>query len=440
MRFPDWLQQLLNRIRPREPVMVAPGMLHLLRDSEDGVARYHLRIERDGSGLLIANATASARLSPSGVIIAKALLEGRDDAEVLQDLKATFRGASPETMVGDIASVNRLLHQLVAPGDAYPILNLEDAALSPYAAELIAPLQAALPLAPPDTLRPILERLWDVGIPHVTFFAPRAPDTGDLLYAVERAEDLGMIAGVRARASDLLREGLLNDLAVAGVDHVTFPYASLDVGAHDALFGAGDHDAADAVLSWLEENGICANIEIPLVESTLPDLETTIHSLLDRGTDNFSFVAYVTADPAVTGQQSGAPDGALDADAMPQIAAIVEEIAHDVKARFLWEPPVERNPAQALAEQVREGPRCAGDVAVRVETDGDGMGSVIPPRGPYRSAGNLLTDSWDSIWNDDAFQRYRERVEAPTRCEICPGLVICAADCPRERTGWAQKP
>ena len=59
------------------------------------------------------------------------------------------------------------------PGDTYPVYNLEDAAVSPYAAQLIAPLQASVPLAEPEKLVPILDRLWEVGIPHVTLLAPQ---------------------------------------------------------------------------------------------------------------------------------------------------------------------------------------------------------------------------------------------------------------------------
>jgi radical SAM protein with 4Fe4S-binding SPASM domain len=101
----------------------------------------------------------------------------------------------------------------------------------------------------------------------------------------------------------------------------------------------------------------------------------------------------------------------------------------------MWNPPVQRVPDLPLADQVMKGPRCSGDVAVRVEADG----TVIPPRGPYENAGNILQDSWDTIWNHEVFRIYRERVEAPTHCDICPGLVICAADCPREPAGWAQE-
>jgi radical SAM protein with 4Fe4S-binding SPASM domain len=119
---------------------------------------------------------------------------------------------------------------------------------------------------------------------------------------------------------------------------------------------------------------------------------------------------------------------------MPQTADWVEEIAQRAQVRFIWQPPVMREPSLTLAAQVGAGPRCAGDVAVRVEPDG----RVIPPRGPYRSAGNVLQDDWETIWDDPAFVRYREQVSAPTRCPECPGLVICAADCPREPRGWAQ--
>jgi len=47
---------------------------------------------------------------------------------------------------------------------------------------------------------------------------------------------------------------------------------------------------------------------------------------------------------------------------------------------------------------VRQGPRCSSDVAIRVEPDG----AVIPPRGPRRVAGNLLSDHWPAIWQDAA--------------------------------------
>lgn len=425
----QWLKNLFSIRRPESAAPIAPGLYHAMQEAGGLYTRFHLRVERDGTGMLIANAAAAAQLSPTGVVIAKGLLDGKHDDAILSDLAASFKGATDTVMRADIAQVNDLIAQIMNPGDTYPVYNLEDAAVSPYAAQLIAPLQASVPLAEPETLVPLLDRLWDAGIPHVTLLVPQDPNPTHLIRAVERAEDVGMIAGVRGRASDLRNGTLLADVAQAGVDHVAFLYAADDVLIHDALCGDGDHAAAIEVLQWLEANQICAVAEVPLTQATLSLLDTAVETLMSTGADTISFVAYATTDADLATQ-----DGVFAADAMPQVATIVEETANEALARFIWNPPVQRDSSRSLAAQVQAGPRCSGDVAVRVEPNGD----VIPARGPYRSAGNLLTASWDDIWNHDVFRIYRERVEAPTRCDVCPGLAICAADCPREPAGWVQ--
>jgi radical SAM protein with 4Fe4S-binding SPASM domain len=397
-----------------------------MQESEGGtITRLHLRVERDGSGMLIANAAAAARLTSTGTLIVQGLLDGDDEATILQQLQANFGGAKEAVMRADIERVQALVDQILEPGDTYPVFNLAADPFSPESAELIAPLQATVPLAEPERMVPLLDRLWTIGIPHVTFLMSDASQSADLVRAVERAEDLGMIAGVRGRPADLTPH--LSELVMVGVDHVTVPYASDDAATHDALLGPGDHAAATDLFTWLETNGVCAVAEVPLVEATLEALEPTVFSLLELGADNIVFVAYATADPALT------EDGAFFADAMPQVANRVEEVAHSAQARFIWAPPVARDPAMPLQAQIRLGPRCVGDVAIRVEPDG----SVIPPRGRYRTAGNILQDDWSAIWHHEAFRAYRERVEAPSRCDICPDLLICVAGCPSDPRSWA---
>ncbi len=425
----NWLRRLLSFERAEHAAPVEPGLYHVMQETGDTFARFHLRVENDGSGMLIANAMAAARLTPSGVVIAKGLLEDHTRDEIIERLKSHFSGAREEIMRADIAKVNDLIEQLKAPGDTYPVFNLEDAALSPYDAELIAPLQATVPLAEPKVIVPILDRLWEVGIPHVTILVPYGCDPADVLRAVERAEDLGMIAGVRGRATTLNAEGFLSDLRLTGIDHVTFLYAAAERDIHNGLCGEGDFAAAESVLDWLETYQVAAVAEIPLVQATLDRIDETVDVLIASGADNLAFVAYPTTDPELARQE-----GIFSREGMVQVAATVEETADMANARFIWDPPVERDPDRSLTDQILRGPRCSGDVAVRVEPTGE----VIPPRGPYRSAGNLLRDSWDSIWNDPVFRHYRERVAAPTHCEVCPGLAICAAACPRDPEGWAR--
>ncbi len=425
-RLRRWL--IPNRAKPPKPV--ASGLYHYQRESDGTYTRFHLRVEPDGQGMLLANATAAARLSPTGVIMAYELLNGRSPETVLKDIKKGYRGADSDTIQADVARVSGLINTLAAPGDNYPIINFDEIQIDVFQSQLMAPLEADIPLAEPEKLVPVLDKLWDIGIPHVTFLIPQNPNAKHLVRAVERAEDLGLIAGVRGRATDLMQGTLIQDLAMAGVDHVTVLYASSESPIHDALVGEGDHALMNVLYQAIQENEISAVAEIPLVENTFDSLRSTIDQLIEAGVRNFSFFAVVVPDEMADEER----DRALTAQAMPQTADWVEEIAEETDVRFLWQPPIQRDPRVSLAEQVRQGPRCTGDAAVRVEPNGD----VIPPRGVYQVAGNVLKTEWQTIWQHEAFKRYRERVVAPTRCLDCPGLVICEADCPREQDGWAQ--
>ena len=254
-------------------------------------------------------------------------------------------------------------------------------------------------------MSPLLRRLWEVGIPNVTVLAPEEFERGDLIRAIELAEDLGMIAGVRGRATDLWDEDLLQDVMMAGVDHVTVLYAATDPALHDALCGAGDHAAATALFDWLEAHEICAIAEMPLTQRTAQELEATVEEMAKLGVDNIAFVAYVLTDELALEEK----DNALAPAALPQLEARVEEAATRTQMRFLWVPPMPRRPEIPLAAQVRQGPRCAEDTAVRVEPNGE----VIPSHGPIQSVGNILKDDWETIWQHEAFRIYREKVAPP---------------------------
>lgn len=431
----EWFRRLFKIQIPGKHHAIAPGLYHAIREVDGNYTRLHLRVDRDGSGMLLANSTAAARLSPAGVMIAKALLDDADDETILRRLAEHFQGASAAAMQSDIQRMRALLANLVAPGDNYPIINVGaafDVIPNIREGQLIAPLVADVPLAEPSLLVPIIDRLWAVGIPHVTLLAPEQPVADHLLRAIERAEDLGMIAGVRGRGSDLQQGTLLRDLAQVGVDHITVVYAAADPTVHDMLCGAGDHAAVEDVIAGTQAYEVCAVAEVALIEPTLERLATTLAHLQARHVTNISFFALVQPDTDTAVIQTTA-EGVLPARAMPQVATQIEEAAHTAQVRFIWQPPVQFDPTRSVAEHVRRGPRCSGDVAIRVEPDG----TVIPPRGPYQSAGNILHDEWETIWNHSAFRMYRERVETATRCDVCPGLAICAVECPREPAGWS---
>lgn len=421
---PTLLQRLLIPQR-RDPAQPAAG-LHVFDQANDDApaTRNHLRVDPDGGGLLVVNATACAQLNASGVLIAASLLQGQSDEAVLNSLAQRFDGGAPAQQRQDVAQMRDLLHTLAHPQGRYPVFNLADPGAQP--APLMPPFEATLPLAGIDQLRPLLARLWQAGIVHVTLLPSPTPDPAALVAAVQAATAAGLICGISGRASDLAAGRLLDELIAAGLDHLTLAYASPRAELHDSLYGAGDHALAEALFARTEALALADVAQTPLIAATIDELDATLARLLALRVSNVRFFAIA--------EQEHGGDGAIPAAGMAQMAADVEEAAERAQVLYLWQPPALRQPGLTLAQQVRQGPRCASDVAIRVEPEG----AVIPPRGPRRVAGNLLHDDWAAIWQGAAFKAYRSRIERPTRCLTCPGLAICAADCPREPAGWSQ--
>ncbi|MGQ9731953.1 MAG: hypothetical protein ACUVX8_11870 [Candidatus Zipacnadales bacterium] len=406
----------------------APGIYHFTHLENEFPVRLHLRVDPDRRGLLLANAAEAAHLSPVGVLMVHAVLEGYDDPQIIEKVRANFHGSTVKQVTADLSQVRRLITELLTPDDNFPITNFGTAAQTPDERRLSAPFQAYIPQGPSQQVEPILQKLWEVGVPHVTLLrVPERPAT-EIVRAVECAEDIGMIAGVRTVAHWLNGKDL-RAAAMAGLDFLTLVLAAVDAQEHEALLGPGDHGAFIQSIAICHEMELCPVAQVPLTEGNVDRLDEIIEFACSQDIRNFTFFAVACLD----GEETHHAVGALPARTLPQVAVLITECAEEAGARFLWAPPVRFDREKTLADHIAAGPRAGGDVAIRVEIDG----TVYPPRGELEPCGNLLQDAWSTIWEHDAFTRYRETVEAPRRCAECPDLVICDAGCVKDPRGWS---
>jgi radical SAM protein with 4Fe4S-binding SPASM domain len=438
-----WRERLRRWLVPsRQAGHLSPGLYHFVRPMDGRYLRYHLRVETSGQALLVAAASEAARLSPAGAVAARGLLEGRSARELAGELSAHGAGDA-------VRDVQQLLAHLGQPSVRYPIFNLADPALD-RPTGLLAPFQADLVVGLGPLSPLIFERLWQAGIFHVRLILDPSSHVTDLVETVERAEDLGIITGLRARAGQLAEEGRVERLAAAGLDYVVLPWG-VTVERHDRLYGAGDHPCFQACLERIADREMTVVAQAPLMPDVLPHLESGLDGLLERGVDHVELLAIARRDedgghgsPAhgeravlSAALSAAAAEGdesrPFGARRLRQLAAWIEDLACARRMQLIWLPPVECAAGQSAEAAARGGPRAGGDVTIRVEPDGE----VIPPRGPYTSAGNLLVDDWSQIWSHSALDRYRRLVETNTHCHECPGLAICAAECPAEPRGWA---
>ncbi len=412
---------------PLKRAGLKPGLYHYPRDSGEGTyTRFHLRVDPSGDGLLLANATAAARLRASGLIIAKALLEGEPTDRIVERLQSVFRALDRQQAAADIERVRELIARLDSPGDNYPILNLDDPAFARDVPPLEKPIAADVPLGDMGRLESVLRRLWELGIPQARLLAADDFEPRAAVRAVELAEDLGMIAGVRAKAAVFNQGTLLADLARAGLDHLDVWCFSLVGAVHDALAGAGDFAEFRRAAETARREEVCPVAVMALLRQTADSIEESIEAVADLGLGALALFAVATTEA----EESGGP---LCADELFQVARLIEEAADEYDVRLLWYAPMRFDPDRSLDEQVAAGPRTSGDMCVRVEADG----AVYLARGPSRPAGNVLTQDWEAIARSPVFRNYRRMVETALHCELCPGLICRPLDCPRNPARWA---
>lgn len=420
MNWQKWLKKWWVLPRPAGVPLerLEPGLYHFQRERDGGYLRFHLRVQPGGEAVLIAGAAEAVRLPAPAALICQQLLSGAAPEELQQALKLPQADKA-------VAHVSGMLNDLARPDRRYPIFNLIDPAVEEPAA-LEAPFQANLVLGEPDAVREILNALWEGGIPHVRF-VPAEIDIDGLALAVERAEDIGMIAGLRLPASGSLQDEQLDRVAKLGLDYVVLPWGVTEE-LHRRLYGSEDYARLQPTIEKVHQWEMTAVLEAPLVEETIDDLEEQVEQLNGWQVRNVEVFAVAAEQKSEDSSGEATP---LGAEELRQAAAFVEDLADQRPLQMIWLPPVE---AGGDAEDVcRRGPRAGGDVSIRVEATGE----VIPPRGPRRVAGNLRRQAFREIRENDVWAAYRKRVESPTHCDECPGLAICAADCPARASGWA---
>src|SRR5262245_3756189 len=166
---PQWGQHFRKMLQmPDFSGKAKAGIYHYRREADGNVTRFHLRVEEDGTGLLLANSSVAAKLSASGVAIAEMLLEGKTENEIRAEIHKRFRDVDDKLFDSDLLKLKSFIETLANPTDHYPIFNLNDSAVStPHS--LLAPFHAELPVMSANKVIALLDKLWSSGTVHVTF-------------------------------------------------------------------------------------------------------------------------------------------------------------------------------------------------------------------------------------------------------------------------------
>jgi len=417
------------------------GVYAYTLEQDGGSTRAHLRVESEGHGLLLINANRSIHLNPTALYLTWLKLEGCDRVEAVKYLRRKFH-VPARTALADVEQTFDQLEGVLAPGGACPVHDLAFDIVAPFSQVPSAPYRMDLALtyqcnnncphcynarprdfAELDTQAwiGILDQLWEIGVPHICFTGGEATLRSDLAILVKHAEGLGQITGLLSNGRRLHDARYVAELVKAGLDHVQITLESSVEATHDRMVAApgawrqttrGIRNALDA--------GLFVMTNTTLLKENAAEIGGTIDFLAEIGVPTVGINALIYA-----GKGASVGTGLPEAELIP-LLEIVREKTEQYGQRLIWYTPTQYCHFDPVQMELGVKGCTAASYNMCVEPNGD----VLPCQSYYEPVGNMLTDSWDSIWNHDLSRWLREKEYVPDTCNDCAVLAECGGGCP----------
>ncbi len=355
--------------------------------------RLHLRIEPDGHGILIINASTVVHLNSTAAEYAYHLVKDATEDQAVAEMARRYN-VSKDIIRKDYQDLISRLKALVETTDLDPVAFLDFDRTDPYAGAVSAPyrIDCALTYRLPDGAighfaplervsrelvseewEGIMDKAWEAGVPQVIFTGGEPTLRPDLCQLVAHAEKLGMVAGLITDGLRLAESKYLHELLQSGLDYVMI------------LLDPEEEQSWEGLRDTLVED-IAVTVHLTLTRLALPRLDGILDRLVKMGVQNLSL-------------------SAESLDLKDELKAKQADVA-ERQLRLVWDLPVPYSHyhpvALELAEEIPDvevSVTGLGKAWLYIEPDGD----VLPGQGHYQDVlGNLLTDPWATIWQNAA--------------------------------------
>jgi radical SAM protein with 4Fe4S-binding SPASM domain len=435
----------VNWLASRRPAGTAEkrqGRLEVYhRARPGGSSTIHLRRADDGRAELFVNADQVYRLNPTAALMASLVLSNTPAEAAVRRMSRVYR-ADRRRLADDLAAFRADLDALLDPDSICPVHDLDLEIVAPFSEIPAAPYRMDLALTyrcndncahcynarprtypelPTGDWRTILDRLWAVGIPHICFTGGEATLRHDLPDLVGHSHGLGHIVGLLTNGRRLSDPAFVRRLTAAGLDHVQITLESSREEVHDRMVGArGAWRQTVTGIRHALEGGLFVMTNTTLLADNVGHIGETIDFLAELGVPTVGCNALIHAGHGAE-VGSGLAEGSL--------APVLREVRSRTGARgqrLIWYTPTQ----YCHFDPVEADLGVKGCTAARYNMCVEPDGAVLPCQSYYHSVGNLLEDSWESIWNHDLSRWLRERKYMADDCRACPLVAECGGGCP----------
>lgn len=433
--------RLTNRSSSIQFDPTKPGLYHYTREELLERSRIHLRVDPDQSALLFVNANRIIHLNSTAAFMTRLILEEIPQADALNTIRKYFRVSARQAR-DDYAYFNNQLAELLRPDGACPIHDLDVEVRAPFSARPLAPYRMDLaityrcnndcahcynarsrqfPEMCTSDWKLILDRLWEIGIPHIVFTGGEPTLRDDLPELIAHAEKNGQITGLNTNGRRLGSRTYLNTLVEAGLDHVQITLESHDSGIHDSMVSCSG--------AWKQtvqgiQNAVSSSLFVmtntTMLRENSPQMRETLEFLAELHVPTIGLNALI-----YSGRGKKVGTGLAEKELEP-LLSLARELTDGNNQRLIWYTPTEYCHFDPM--QLELGVKGCTAALYNMCIEPDGM--VLPCQSYYRPLGNILSDPWDNIWNHPLSTDLRNRNYVAEKCQGCVLLAECGGGCP----------
>ena len=375
----NFFREQFTRVQP-----LAAETHHYQSGPEGPAYRLHLRLEKDGSGVLIVNASTVLHLNPTAAEFAYHMIKGTSPEEAARQIAKRYRIGRSQAMEDFLGFQDRL-QTLIRTPNLDPTTFLDFDRVAPHSQDLSAPLRmdCALTYRLPEGVdaadaptkrvdrelttaewQTILDRAWAVGVPHITFTGGEPTLRDDLPALIGHAEKIGQVTGLLSGGLNLANPEYLHTLLQTGLDHLLFILEPANPASWKAL-----------------ETVMPADLFTTVHLTVTPEISAQAGEILDRlGKMNVKSLSLSASEPSLHDSLQALHN---------KITGLGMTLRWDLPVPYSTENPVAH---ETIEDQVPSG---AGKSWLYVEPDGD----VLPAQGlADQILGNILRDPWEKIY------------------------------------------
>ncbi|MBT3339073.1 MAG: radical SAM protein [Anaerolineae bacterium] len=439
MAFTDTIKNIFST--DSSATNLPAGLFHYRRETDVEKSRIHLRLDGDGHGTLIVNANRVMHLNPTAALMAYLLLEEKSENEIIKAVCSAY-SVSEKDVRTDLQTLNFQLDNLIRPDGACPVHELDLEMNMPFSARPSAPYRMDLaltykcnndcahcynarertfPSMSVDEWKKVLDTTWELGIPHIVFTGGEPTLMAFLPELIAHAEANGQITGLNTNARRLTDKNFLNKLVSAGLDHVQITVESDDAQIHDEMVGLkGAHKQTIQGLRNVLETPLYVMTNTTMLRDNVHTIPATLDFLAEIGVPTVGLNALIYSGHGET-VGTGLPESELEP--LLEIARFKTDLRGQ---KLVWYTPTQYCNFDPMKLDLGIKGCTAALYNMCVEPDG----AVLPCQSYYTPVGNILHDSWHSIWNHKLSVQLRERQNLPSKCGGCDLLAECGGGCP----------